>query len=255
MLVMGGMAYLTKEFNGLEFRFSHIAPLTIRAGEYNCDQDKTGKACVFGNMSSNKIIVVYGDSHAGHLSNALNESLGKDYKIILFAQNCFLGPGGNDASYCDARKEEMRQLQNAKIFAVIRAQRWEKYLPINADAIEKAVNETINGTGLNPDKIIIAGSTQEISGACEWPTTIFRQGQKKCPHHEESNVANKLFISVTKSLKLPRNVFFVYPYEKICKDNTCTVINGTTAYYNDDHHLTADGAALVMPDIIRILEE
>ena len=61
-------------------------------------------------------------------------------------------------------------------------------------------------------------------------------------------------MNITKGLRVPDRVHFVYPYEKLCSQNGCTVIENNVLYYSDAHHLTKDGAMLIMPDIVKILQ-
>jgi len=56
-------------------------------------------------------------------------------------------------------------------------------------------------------------------------------------------------------MSLPENVYFVYPYDKLCPNDVCEPIRGTVSNYDDNHHLTQDGAMLVMPDIAQILNK
>ncbi len=252
MLGIGEAAYLTKDLNGIETRFN-VLPLQIKAGEFDCHNQSNGKPCIFGNLESNRIVVVYGDSHAGHLTNALNTAVGKEYKIFFFGENCFLSEVGNSRPECKLRIAEMEKLGNQNIYAVIRAQRWISYTQANKNAIQEAIGDAIKTYGLKPEKIIIAGSTEEINSVCEFANYYVTRRKRLCEINQMSKDYNKLFDLTTKNMNVQKNVFFVYPYEKICPNDICTPINGSVSNYTDNHHLTEDGAMLVMPDIIRIL--
>jgi peptidoglycan/LPS O-acetylase OafA/YrhL len=255
MLLIGVAGYVIKTLDGIESRFS-IKPLEIHSGEFDCHNQDNGKPpCVFGNLASDRLIVIYGDSHAGHLTNALNQALGKDYKLMFFGENCYLTKRENNRPECRIRLEEMRRLSSEKIYAVIRSQRWEKHTLFDESSIKSGVIEASETYGLSPEKIIIVGSTEEIASDCEFAGYYIPLRRFKCPINKASESYNKLFMSVTRGMSLPENVYFVYPYDKLCPNDVCEPIRGTVSNYDDNHHLTQDGAMLVMPDIAQILNK
>lgn len=77
--------------------------------------------------------------------------------------------------------------------------------------------------------------------------------RKTCKMQNDYKDLNRMFIATTRAMPVPANVHFVYPYQRICPNDACTVIHGHIANYSDIHHLTVDGARLVMPDIARAL--
>ena len=166
MLLVGTLGYWSKQMNGLEQRFNK-PPLRIEAGEYDCTKQPLEKPCQFGNLSSKKIIVLYGDSHAGHLTKALNNAIGNKYKVIFFGQNCFIGkiggkeplPWGISKSECESRKAEMRQMAGMDVFAVIHAQHWSNYQLITKEMVEAQVR-----TGLTNFNTPISGISAILIG-------------------------------------------------------------------------------------------
>lgn len=216
--------------------------------------------CVFGNEASNDVIVLVGDSHAFHLSRALEDRLGDDYKLILIqCGSCFMGDrvtfdgkAWSRASLNRARGK-IRELRSLNIHAVIRAQRWHGYGIESDRELENAIRDAYSFFDLPYKNLIIVGSTATIDRRCHLLKYYGKRAHSDCSEDPISHKSNQKFISVTQQMHVPENVYFAYPYKDICKADKCSVIRGDTALYYDDHHLTRDGAALVMDDIERVV--
>ncbi len=220
-----------------------------------------GKLCEFGNQHSTEIILIYGDSHAEHLTTALNQTLGVRYKIIFaYSAGCFLGEDtstrGSVSSSCAQQISQIKALKKEKIHTVIHAQRWHGYGFTEKEKISQAITEASKVFGLSPEKIIIIGSTADVDLRCEKWNYYFNQSKVRtsCEDLSESKVINEVFLKVTKELHLSTNVYFVYPIEKLCDVSGCKAIDKGTLFYSDSHHLTQEGAMLIMPEIKRIVE-
>ena len=261
MTISGYVGYACFIHDGFEFRIK-MPPLIDTPHTVQCDGQIP---CVFGNLDSKKIIVVYGDSHAGHLTAALNRTVGGEYKIFSFTDgSCFVGEdfhfsdteSDTESKNCKLIKKSIKKMRNENIFAVIRGQRWHGYGIIKEKMIEDAIADASNAFGMHPKKVIISGSTADVDINCEHANyaSFFSLRQRNCKSFEESKVINKTFISVTRGMSLSKNIHFVYPYESLCPDDICKMRRGTILYYRDSHHLTEAGAKLVMPNIIRALD-
>jgi peptidoglycan/LPS O-acetylase OafA/YrhL len=228
----------------------------------DCAADfKAGKLCVFGNKSATKTLLVYGDSHAEHLTTALNQTFGQDYKIIFaYHAGCFLGQEYINSNQvpqaCINQISQIKTFNNQKIQAVIHAQRWHGYGLKEKDQIIQAVNDSMNVFGLAPEKIILVGSTADVDLRCEKWNYYFGQSRwlKKCDDLTASKAVNETFIAVTKEHQTPSNLSFVYPYEKLCSNQKCRALENGSLYYSDAHHLTKEGAMLIMPELKRIID-
>jgi peptidoglycan/LPS O-acetylase OafA/YrhL len=229
----------------------------------DCSADfKAGKLCVFGNKSATKTLLLYGDSHAEHLTTALNQTFGKNYKIIFaYHPGCFLGQEYLNTQQvpqaCINQITQIKALSDQNIQAVIHAQRWHGYGLTEKEQITKAVSDSIKVFGLKPEKVILIGSTADVDLRCEKWNYYFSQSRwaKKCPELEESKAINEKFMSVTQALQKPANVSFVYPYKKLCTTQGCKAIVNDVQYYSDAHHLTQEGALLIMPELRQIISE
>ena len=246
MFLIGLISYLTKENGGLEFRFNK-SPLVNREGQITCPpfDTSTKNFCVFGNQESNKTIVVIGDSHAGFLTNALNEAFGKQFKLIYFGNaTCFLAK--DDSQSCLTIKSELHRLkQSNELYAMIQGQRWHTH-NIQSETDLKFVVQHL--AEYSPKKIIISGAAPDVDIDCEISNYYgIPLRVKKCLNFQESIHSVKSFMELSQKISLPDNVSFVYPYESICQNNSCTVLSGNTTLYHDVHHLSLDGALRLMP--------
>lgn len=223
-------------------------------------QFNAGKLCVFGNKNAAKTILLYGDSHAEHLTTALNQTFGQDYRIIFaYHAGCFMEQESNSHTApqaCLNQIAQIKALKNQEVRAIIHAQRWHGYGILDKNQIAQTVNDSIKVFGLNPEKIILIGSTADVDLRCEKWNYYFGQTrwERKCLNLDESRYLNEKFISTTQGLQTPINVSFVYPYQELCTSHGCKAIKNNIQYYSDTHHLTKEGALLIMPNLKKIID-
>jgi hypothetical protein len=256
MLVIGLLGYADYQNKGFVTRF-HKTPLLIRDGEYKCthDQQTTGKPCEFGNLDAHQIILIYGDSMSGQLTNALNEKFGHQYKLVYFGHGgCFIGDG-DGSPICNAFREELSKFRDQDVYAVIRSQRWARYGATTEDTTKALILDAVKVSNLHPKKIIIVGSTQDVNTECEFANYYIPFRKRDCGFNVASSELNKLFITTSKKISLPSNIFFLYPSEKVCINDRCQVISNSISNYSDSAHISTDGALLAMPDIAKILNQ
>ena len=120
-----------------------------------------------------------------------------------------------------------------------------------------AMQDAAKALDLDPKKVIIVGSTADVDLRCAKYNYYFEatRASKSCDGNARSIAINKQFIDVTTHLQMPPNVFFVYPYTKLCPSDRCQPIKAGTLLYGDAHHMTRAGAELVMSDIKNILDD
>ncbi len=237
-------------------------PLTATAASIDCRAAFAAhRFCEIGNAKASETILLYGDSHADHLSAALQQALGDRYRILFaYYPSCFMGSRGSPnheaAADCSALMDQIRQLKGQKLKAVIRAQRWHGHGVVGQEAIRAAVDDTASGLGLDSEKVIIVGSTADIDLRCaKWnyyfATTRFK---RDCVTPEGPRVANEEFVAVTQRLPAREGLSFVYPYTQLCNKGACKIVENGVQYYSDTHHLTREGAGLIMPEILKIIQ-
>jgi peptidoglycan/LPS O-acetylase OafA/YrhL len=240
-----------------------VPPLVMESGQQDCMSAlKAKEFCVFGNVNAAHSILVYGDSHAEHLTAALGATFGNTHKIIFsYASSCFFGYGESfhhNAPGCQPFIDLIGTLKGTKLDAVIRSQLWHGYSALADDAaFDRALRDAAKAFDLGPTKVIIVGSVPNADLACEKKNYYFsqRDGQRQCSAMLESRAQSERFITRTSALSLAPNVYFVYPQQKLCDQNACKVIENGVSYYTDVNHLSKAGAMLVMPEIASILKK
>jgi hypothetical protein len=115
------------------------------------------------------------------------------------------------------------------------------------------MQESYKVSGLAPEKIAIVGSIPNVDLDCEIANYYIPARKKECLMYADQYLANENFILRTKELDRPKNLVFIYPYEKLCPKGICQVISGSTANYWDDSHMSRDGALMALPDLIEYL--
>ena len=256
MIGVGVSAYFIKENNGLSSRFS-VEPLQRNSQLTGCDnviRNDVLYPCTFGNLEAKKTILIYGDSHAGHLTSALNQALGSQFKLIFLGYgDCFLSKkeGADRDKMCQLMWGQIRQLRQDPPYAVIHAQRWGNMDP---EVLRDQMREAYKVSGLAPEKIAIVGSIPNVDLDCEIANYYISARKKQCQVYADQYLSNEKFILLTKQLDRPKNLVFIYPYEKLCPQGICQVISGSTANYWDDSHMSRDGALIAIPNLIEYLK-
>ena len=255
VLGIGIAGYFVKEANGLSARFN--VPELHRENQLTgCDnvvKDGVLYPCTFGNPNSDEIILIYGDSHAGHLTSALNQELGAKYRFIFLGYgDCLQSKveGADKDPLCQLMWGEVRKLRQKNLHAVVHAQRWGY---MRSDVEKSAMEHAFMVAGLSPKKVAIVGSIPDVDLDCEIANYYIPARKKVCPRFDEQHKANESFIVESKKLTKPKNLIFVYPYEKLCPSGDCKVIEGSTSHYWDDRHMSRDGALMAAPDLIEYL--
>jgi peptidoglycan/LPS O-acetylase OafA/YrhL len=254
-LLMLGIAitsFLSKSFRGIPERFS-IPALQINDGQFNC-KNSIEEMCILGNTASQKTILMYGDSHVGYLTKAL-ASESNDYKIIFFNEGiCFFSNATMNTDRCRIMRQQLIELQKENIYAVIRNQRWHAVGVTDEKSIKDSINDAATASQLNPKKVIILSTTPDIDVPCHFANYYIPLRKQSCTEHLESINHVKKFIEVSQASNMPTNVYFVHPYQIICPNGSCTVIEGNVSNYFDGNHLSLDGAKKIIPHILKILE-
>ena len=221
---------------------------------------KAGRLCVMGNLEAKETVLVYGDSQAEQLSAAINESLGKKYKIIFaFYSSCFMDElqtlGLKTSPQCTSLIRLTKALKGQQISAVVRAQQWHGYGIESESQVIATVNEAIKAFDLAPQKVFIVGGVASVDIRCAKWNYYFsdKRTAKSCSDDRQSLQSVNSFMSITRRMQLRENVQFVHPYEKLCTAEGCHAIYNGIQYYSNENHLTKDGAKLVISDIVATL--
>lgn len=259
MAMVGMTGYETYRRDGIESRLGKS--IQFISGYKLCTESElTGEVCKLGNQKSNKLIIAFGDSHLLHLTAQLESQLGKDYAIdLVHSASCFMGEKVrfevySDKAECERKIRYLESLRGSKAVAVITAQRWHGYGIQTRDQIEAPIRDRLNVFGIDAVKVIILGSTANISFDCERAKIRPIQRMKNCDQQEQLKPMNRNFMEVTRDMKLPEKFHFIYPYEYICPDDVCIFSKDGLSNYFDDSHLTFSGSEKIVGEIKKIVE-
>jgi peptidoglycan/LPS O-acetylase OafA/YrhL len=242
--------------------FRAASPVIQHKGWMSCPAEKINDGvCELGNREAKDKIVAYGDSHLGHVVRQLVDQLGNDYAIdVISTYSCFMGEslryndiGDRDA--CDKMVGKLETYKATNPVAVITSQRWHGYQIIDEEGIEAAINDRMNAFGMNPEHLIILGSTANIPFECEMAKYRPMLPPADCPQNIKTKLWSQTFIDTTRVMNTPDHVHFVYPYSHICPNDECTVIKDHVAYYMDQHHLSFEGSESVVKEISDIVRQ
>ncbi len=254
LVVVGAIAFVTKEKNGIPQRFD-VPNLVNHFQVAHCEEDfgdDTFKPCVFGNLNSEKNILVYGDSMAGQLTGAMNDLYGKDYKItFLYYKNCFDSTvdGADKDRRCQNIWKIIKDLRNINLELIVHSQWWHID---SRESFDQQMAHVEKMSGLKANKYIIASGVSWIDLNCYEAGYYFSFRGKNCLKDEASIRSNHFFSELSRQTKLKNDIQFIYPYETLCPNDQCKVIDGSTLNFHDERHLSKDGAMLVMPQIRKI---
>ena len=221
-------------------------------------QDKAD-VCVLGNELSNKKILVYGDSHALHLTTELERQFGSDYKIVVITDgSCFMGTElkrwhreQNRAERCKEKIELLEREVEAKEFDItITSQRWYGYGFRTVDDYHKVIRDRVKNFGISTKHLVIIGSTSDVNYGCE--KNIFRpiSLSNACELSKNSELTINYVDNFMKaSQSFADKAIFIYPHQLLCGGERCSALWEGDVLYADTHHLSEIGSRIVVNQI------
>jgi len=258
MFVVGGVGYATLRAHGLPGR---LPEFVLTSPEYRCpDGHMDNDVCKIGNRNASKTILAYGDSHLAHLLAQLDSKLGKDYAFdFVYSPGCFMGDkirihgAETDRADCDRKVAALERMKGATPAAVITAQRWHGYNVVGKESVTAAIQDRLGAFGMKPGKLIILGTLASVPFECEKSKQRPIDRFKVCPQDEADKAIVKEFIDVTSGMKVPANVFFVYPYRHLCPNDVCIVSQDGVSNFFNFNHLTVAGGEGIAREIDQIV--
>ena len=254
--------------DALQFSFHNSRVPQEIYGRLGCND----KPCMFGNSVGPKILVI-GDSHVDHYTKTLNTMGGHKYAFYYAgAASCFNGATFTSKSpnypaiqqACEYNRAQLVEwLSGVKFDGAIVAQRWVSYFGAIwrgddkvafrdwGDAVSQeladvhALLKPINGP------VIFAGWAPTTNAACYVRPRYFTM---KCPTQRFDDYtvfrsAAAKFLAMTPTARL------VDVAAIICPDSQCQVGDKDGhILYTDSDHLSIYGAALVVPQMLSIIE-
>lgn len=254
LVVFGVAGYVTAGFH--RETLTSVEPFLQCEGRLNKDG-----LCEFGNPASKRVLALVGDSHAHQYSQALNDAIGADFRIVMVTCNsCFLGESmrfdavAESTKAIEAARAQLQKLRAYDVEAVVRVQRWQGYGLTSEKAITEAVRDGLHFWGVSYRRMIVVGSTSEVDYRCHLAEAYRLFEPRRCVDSAEDREANRAFMRATQAMHVPGNVHFVYPYEQLCPGDQCVVREGNVMIYRDQNHVTLAGAKRVADAIRRELQ-
>lgn len=250
LLVLVGCAAMIDYHKGFPDRLN--SPFAKSQSGFAQHCDKRQAVCHFGSSHAKKTMLIYGDSHVGHLSQALINRFSHDYAIDLVWQGgCFMGSGlaqetlsGNRQQRCHQAIAYLRSQQGHHYDTIITGQRWEGYPLQGRDHLEALLRDRQNTFGIKSTRLIILGSAPVVAFECERSHYRPHRWNTKNCHLPAPSRAVQDFNEISKVVK--GRTFFVYPSQLLCPGGVCQAVREKTALYEDNHHLSYAGAQVVV---------
>jgi peptidoglycan/LPS O-acetylase OafA/YrhL len=232
---------------------------TVSIGHHpKCLSIAEDEICTLGNPESKYEILVYGDSHALHLTAALEEKFGDVYKITVITDgSCFMGTTlkrwrgkENQIRQCRSKIELLKQAVLGKKYEmVITSQRWHGYGLKSVGEYQKAIKDRLQNFGIDTKQLVIVGSTSNVNIKCEKNNFRPIVSSKNCVREDESIDYVKNFTLASENFE--GSVYFIFPHKILCGKQRCTALFNETLLYKDNHHLSKVGANLIVNEIIK----
>lgn len=210
-------------------------------------------ACSIG--EAGPAIAVWGDSHAAHYFPALRELAARDrYRFVLLgASGCPPLPAlpVRERVHCASfNAMVMAYVRRARPAVVVLSANWanyEKRSSMFGQDVMSYLREAVANIEATGAKVVIVGSTPTFP--IEVPV-IARTSQKATRSSYPASYS-KLFDATFSELKAAGDVRLVRPHELFCSDTMlCTFRDDAQLYFWDRTHLTAHGAAIVLPRVM-----
>ncbi|MFK7828304.1 MAG: acyltransferase family protein [Congregibacter sp.] len=259
MLSIFSSAWFIEKSNGIPERIAN--PFTkIEKGYHSCRKKgrEAVQFCQVGNRSAKRKMLVYGDSHVLHLTQAIDDRLGESYSIdIVSYGSCFFGGDLEILSSDPLRREPCSEAQalvrkaiDSKTFDVIvTAQRWHGYSLRSEQEFEKVIRDRVNSHIGEGEKLFILGSTSNVRLGCEKQKFRPFAIGSDCYSDDDTYESVQNFWKAAQQFE-SSGVNFIFPHKILCGEKRCETAeqNGEVLYF-DNHHLSAKGSALVVEKI------
>lgn len=202
------------------------------------------KKCILGDLSSNKNIVLFGDSHAHQWTKTIdNISANNGYKLIVYTKSgCPIADIAHtdptlkrDYTECYSwRKEAVSKIENLKPEIII----------ISSIVYQKSTSESytalIKKLQNISKKVVVIADTPNPNFAIKnsIPACLIKNTQdiQKCSIDKSKGVYSKEIKDRELKVAENLNVYVVEPIDWLCYENNCPpVINNIVVYWDDSH--------------------
>ena len=225
-----------------------------------------------GNEENIKFIL-YGDSHADHYVEYLvQEALNSNFGFISITNSACISLNnlvtfnGYIDIDCEKAYKDLKEIQSKYDVDIILSHRWDQqvidkrnmkiYESNSEDKANLLIEEITSLSNLiSPSQVTVIGSVPgsnlpKYGGYLRCKIYL----ENKCPEYFQSNkgLGYELNIIFNENL-LKKDIKFINPYEKICRDSKCfNELNDEILYY-DNSHLSLYGSWLVLSEFTKDL--
>jgi peptidoglycan/LPS O-acetylase OafA/YrhL len=236
----------------------------IRRPEWGCEPEKVVRLAGVGlrgcltDPRRPATILLWGDSHAGHLKATL-AALAADRNesgLLYYRPSCppalefsRLSPAREVAPCADFNHEVMEDLRRQpQLRTVILSARWLGYLHDHtATELALALGRTVDALERENRRVLIVASGADFPYPV--PACVIRRGEGRCDQsraeaERRRASAQELIRTVVRAHP---NVIVVDPMAQLCSRERCPVSRHGKVLYSDGHHLSQLGAEALTP--------
>ena len=223
------------------------------------------RACVYGNQESANTILLIGDSHAASNSRAvIKVAQSNDLKVSVFTQSlCPFIFVKNDLSatfklpglgtYCMGHNQAILDYINIQkpIITILSMRSTSAYiLPNTASSrmlYRKTILNSLSKLSQSKTNFILIGAEPEYKATSSWLAKILgmKGGFSEVPL-EDSRWWSDVSLS---------NFYYINTFKIFCPQNECKNKVGSIWLFNDEHHLSKEGAEMLLPELNQLVDE
>ena len=238
----------------------------------NCHHSKSNNSkdiCIFNNDNSNKPVYIFGDSHAKLISSYIVSNVSTNPFHLITGDSCIFLVNIDVPDCARKDKEEINKLapniQDSIIVYIANA--WDKLDNIYYEGLEleKTIPETINFFLRNNNKVVVVYQIPHlyINGI---PFDVLNQYFLRNIEFGDSVVMeSKIYLESSNTIRSHKiyddientNIYRVFTSDILCNEvlaGYCVGAIGNQILYEDNNHLTIEGAELVGDRIIEIIK-
>jgi peptidoglycan/LPS O-acetylase OafA/YrhL len=267
------MLFLIMDRTAVSYRPDPAMPISHQPLPWEWDSEcqvmgsvsKIERPCVYGNQESEKSILLIGDSHAASNSRAIIEvAQNNNVKVSVFTQiSCpFIInkaelsaahelPGLN--SDCMNHNQEVLDYINIHkpTITILSMRSTSSYIfPNTASSrllYRKNILDSLSNLRESKTNIILVGGEPEYKAVTTWLGNFLGMKGK----YSEIPFEDSRWWS---DVSLP-NFYFINTLDIFCPQNKCENKLGSIWLFNDDHHLSKEGAEMLVPELNQLVSE
>lgn len=229
------------------------------------EDSKIERPCVYGNLESDKPILLIGDSHAASNSRAIIEvAQHNSLKAIVFTQSScpfILNKAELSDSYelpglstnCITHNQEILNYINIykPTITILSIRSTSAYIfpntKLSRALYRKNILNSLSDLRKSQTQIILVGSEPEYVPIATWIGKIFGQkGYYSEIPKEDGQWWSKVSIE---------NFQYMSTLDIFCSQNKCKNKSGSIWLFNDEHHLSQQGAKMPIPELNLIVRK